>query len=292
MIEHEQEFEVYHCLESLCSQKVRVAFAEKGLDYKSHVIELADYKTDGNNLSPEYLAVNPKGIVPTLVHNGVPVYDSYTIIEHVDDAYPGTGERLWPDSPADRARLGEWLHEASLRQDEPLGSTMGTATAGLSLPFLSYFLQLQPLPLVVRKYLDHPLKERAFAFIMARVEGPPDFLLDNSIVSMARGLARLDRELARAGSEWLFGDFCQLDVTFMAIFHRLDDIRVLSVLDHDGLSHVGDYARRLMARPSYQSAIVDFHDPFVREGMEKVYAGGNPSLGKLEEAIGSAVAQT
>jgi len=288
VIAHEQEFELYHCLESLCSQKVRLAFAEKGLDYKSHVIELADYKVDGNNLSPEYLAVNPKGIVPTLVHDGEPVYDSYTIIEHIDDAYPDSGERLWPKDPSERARLSAWIHEASLRQDEPLGSTLGTATAGLSLPFLSYFLQLQPLPVVVQKYLHHPLKERAFAFIMARVEGPPDFLLDQSIGSMARGLVRLDRELDARDGDWLFGHFSQLDVIFMAIFHRLDDIQMSSVLDHPALGHVGPYARQLMARPSYQTAIVDWHDPFVRDGLQKVYADGNPSLAKLEQAISEA----
>ena len=60
---------------SVCAAKVRFAMAEKGLEYTSHMVNLLarEHKT------PEYLALNPNGVVPTLVDDGHVVYAS-TII--------------------------------------------------------------------------------------------------------------------------------------------------------------------------------------------------------------------
>ena len=51
---------------SVCAAKVRFALAEKGLEYTSHMVNLLarEHKT------PEYLVLNPNGVVPTLVHDG------------------------------------------------------------------------------------------------------------------------------------------------------------------------------------------------------------------------------
>ena len=59
------KLKLYHARWSLCSQMVRVALAEKGLSYESKLIKLCDQYPEAENLSPEYLAINPKGIVPS-----------------------------------------------------------------------------------------------------------------------------------------------------------------------------------------------------------------------------------
>ncbi len=56
--------ELYHGYTSVCAQKVRLTLAEKGLEWKSHVLNL-----NGDQLDPAYLKLNPNGVVPTLVHN-------------------------------------------------------------------------------------------------------------------------------------------------------------------------------------------------------------------------------
>src|SRR5512132_1741931 len=58
--------ELYHNDTSACAQKVRVTLAEKGLEWKSIHLDLRK----GDQQQPEYLKLNPRGVVPTLVDNG------------------------------------------------------------------------------------------------------------------------------------------------------------------------------------------------------------------------------
>ena len=55
--------ELYHHGSSVCAAKVRIVLEEKGLEYKKHYIDILK----GEQFNPEYLKINPKGVVPTLV---------------------------------------------------------------------------------------------------------------------------------------------------------------------------------------------------------------------------------
>ncbi len=67
--------ELYTHPQSPCVQKVRIVLAEKGLDWSKHHVSLPDKE----NLRPEYLKLNPLGVVPTLVDNGQPIIESSII---------------------------------------------------------------------------------------------------------------------------------------------------------------------------------------------------------------------
>src|SRR5260370_9154942 len=99
----ETMLELYHNIISTCSQKVRLCFAEKGLTYVDRHIEFSER----GHLSPEYLKLNPNGVVPTLVHDGNPVIDSSVILEYLDEAFPETS--LPPANLVERARMRAWL---------------------------------------------------------------------------------------------------------------------------------------------------------------------------------------
>jgi glutathione S-transferase len=62
-----------------------MALEEKGVKWTSRYIDL--FKFD--QLKPEYLAINPDGVVPTLVHDGAPVRESTIINEYIDAAFEG-----------------------------------------------------------------------------------------------------------------------------------------------------------------------------------------------------------
>ncbi len=94
-----QMLELYHAGLSQASVKVRLTLKEKGLDYVSHFLRLPA----GEHLAPEYLAINPDGQVPALVHDGAVVTETTVINEYIDDAFPDPP--LKPASALGRARM-------------------------------------------------------------------------------------------------------------------------------------------------------------------------------------------
>ncbi len=95
--------ELYHFWSSVCSVKARMALAEKGVEWESRYIDLFRF----DQMEPEYLALNPDGVVPTLVHDGEVVRESSIIIEYNDDAFEGPP--LKPADPLGRARMREFI---------------------------------------------------------------------------------------------------------------------------------------------------------------------------------------
>ena len=93
--------QLYHFWSSVCSVRCRMALDEKGVKWESKYIDL--FKFD--QLTPEYLAINPDGVVPTLVCDGQPVRESVIINEYIDDAFPGPS--LIPADPLRAARMRE-----------------------------------------------------------------------------------------------------------------------------------------------------------------------------------------
>ena len=69
---------------SVCAQKVRLVLAIKGLDHERRSLDLRA----GDQFKPDYLKLNPKAVVPTIVDNGIPIIESTVIIAYLDDAYP------------------------------------------------------------------------------------------------------------------------------------------------------------------------------------------------------------
>src|SRR5262249_49747400 len=97
------KIELYHFWDSFCSFKVRICLAEKGLSWTGHHIDLMTFE----NLGPDYLSVNSKGVVPTLRFDDHLIPESSTINEFLDDCYPVPS--LKPADPFDRARMRNWV---------------------------------------------------------------------------------------------------------------------------------------------------------------------------------------
>ncbi|MEA2749989.1 MAG: hypothetical protein QOI41_4132 [Myxococcales bacterium] len=84
---------------SSCSFRVRIALNYKKLAYESKHVNIVS----GEQNTPEYLALNPIGHVPTLHIDGVPYVESVAIMELLEELYPEPA--LLPKSPQDRARV-------------------------------------------------------------------------------------------------------------------------------------------------------------------------------------------
>ena len=87
---------------SPCARRVRAVLLEKGLTWTTRIVDL----TKMEQKRPEYLALNPNGVVPTLVHGERVLYESNVITEYLDDVFPHP--RLYPIDPWLRAQAKMW----------------------------------------------------------------------------------------------------------------------------------------------------------------------------------------
>ena len=113
--------ELYYFPTATCGLKARLAAEEKGVDYISRVLD----RDAGALNTPAYRALNPQGVVPTLVHDGRVFVESSIIMHYLDDAFSGPG--LMPDSPGDRAGARLWMKRA----DESYLPALGALTYAL-----------------------------------------------------------------------------------------------------------------------------------------------------------------
>ena len=97
--------ELYNFSQSTCSLKVRILLEEKGLEWTDRRLVSKDH----DHLSDWYLKLNPNGVVPTLIHDGRPVFESSAILQYLEESIrsrrsaPRTrtaGRRCAPGSPS------------------------------------------------------------------------------------------------------------------------------------------------------------------------------------------------
>jgi len=90
-----------------------------GLEHKSLPYDLKSMSfSDGSLKTPEYLEINPRGKVPTIVDDGFSLYESATILEYLDEQYPDSGAALFPGNTKNRAHVRRLINEADLYLDQ------------------------------------------------------------------------------------------------------------------------------------------------------------------------------
>jgi glutathione S-transferase len=82
-----------------CSFASHVALEELGAPYETQKLNLAE----GDQRKPEYLRLNPRGRVPTLVVDDQVLTENVGILSYLGGGYPAAG--LWPKKTWDQAKL-------------------------------------------------------------------------------------------------------------------------------------------------------------------------------------------
>lgn len=75
---------VLHYPGSSCSQKLRIFLNLKGIRWESHLVDLHA----NENFDPWFLGINPRGLVPVLVHDGAVHIESNDIITYLEATFP------------------------------------------------------------------------------------------------------------------------------------------------------------------------------------------------------------
>lgn len=103
--EHTSELILYNYFRSSTSYRVRCALNVKKLPFTYKPIHLLN--NGGEQNQKTYREINPMGGVPTLIHNGHAIAQSYAIIQYLEDAFPET-DRLFPPKIYEKALVNQF----------------------------------------------------------------------------------------------------------------------------------------------------------------------------------------
>lgn len=90
---------LYNAFISSASYRARIALNLKGIEYE--YVSVDPRKEE--HVAPDYLAINPQGLVPTLVDGDHTLTQSLAIIEYLEEIHPEPP--LLPFDPVERARV-------------------------------------------------------------------------------------------------------------------------------------------------------------------------------------------
>lgn len=204
------EITLHNAPQSTCSQRVRYTLHSKGWTFEEHRLDLFR----GDQLDPEYLKINPNGVVPTLIFDGTVVTDSAVIMEYLDEVSPD--HSLVPDDAAARAHMRSMLRYI----DEV--PTPAIRIPSYNMAFLPHFQAMSEEDF--QAMADSKPLRREFLLRMGRTGFPQDDM-DEALLRLKRGVERLAGWLAESGGPWIMGPQRTLaDIALMPVLVRMEDI--------------------------------------------------------------------
>jgi glutathione S-transferase len=253
------EFVLYNAPQSTCSQRVRFVMNAKGLPFEEHKLDLFA----GDQLKPQYLAINPNGVVPALVHEGVPIIDSAVIIEYLDELRPEV-------APLRPKRLKDIAAMRSLMRFIDEVPTPAIRVPSYNLAFLPHFQKMSEAEF--QALADSKPLRREFLLTMGRT-GFPQAEMDGAMGRLARGVARMDETIRASGGPWLMGERITLaDIAVMPVIVRMDDINLGTMwADKPAIARWFDLIRGQAAfGPTYYpGSLLTEKYPHLREQLKK-----------------------
>lgn len=229
---------LYHAHHSTCSQKVRIVLHEKGLDFEAIQLELGNK----DQLKPDYLALNPNGVVPTLVDGDDVIVDSSVICEYLDERYPEPG--LSPDTIVGRAHMRAWMRYF---EEVP---TAAIRVPSFNRAFLYRFEGLDQARFEAEQMNVRKVRKELFQR-MAKPTGFASADIDRALEELDATCARMDAALA--DGPWLMGaQFTLADILVIPSIDRMADLGLAHVWESK-YPRVTDWYAQFQARPSFQA---------------------------------------
>jgi ganglioside-induced differentiation-associated protein 1 len=238
--------ELYHHGSSVCAAKVRLALAEKQLTWVSHYLDILR----GDQFNPAYLKINPKAVVPTLVHDGTVVPESTVICEYVEEVFPE--HPIYPTAAYQRAQVRVW----SKAVDEELHPACSAITYIAShrhtilrsgTGSFEEFLHAASAEETAARTLKWQWIQQGLS---APGAGGKIRLYDGYLAKMEQALAQND---------WLVGDrFSMADIAMTPYVNRLDALSMSGMWIHGRHPRVERWFERVKKRPTFTPALLDW----------------------------------
>lgn len=234
--------ELYHHGSSVCAAKVRLALAEKGIKWDGHYLDILA----GEHHNPKYLKLNPKAVVPTLVHDGQVIRESTVICEYVDDAF--SGPELKPKDPLIKANMRLWTKLV----DEEVHPSV------------------RPITYVATH--RHKIMEQSPEEVEEHIENDPDpfwrarkrgWIYDGFNAPDVKAAIQLfnkllgDMETSLQDTNWLVSnEYTLADTALTPYLNRLEMLSLMKMWDKR--PNVTRWFENVKSRPSFQPAIFEY----------------------------------
>ena len=268
-------FTLYHHGSSVCAAKVRFAMEEKGLAWDGVYIDILK----GEQFDPDYLKLNPKGVVPTLVHDETVIPDSTVIIEYLDQLEPGTS--VHPTDAWERAQARYWTKAV----DEDLHPACGAVTfvcshrqtvlKNLGPEGRDKFLASTPKMSVTSNWKDLKDSYTRYGF---EAPGAADKvkLYDSYLHKMEDALA--------SGDDWLVGNkFSIADIAMTPYVNRLAMMSMRGMWEGGRLPNVERWFTAIEARPNFKTCFLDWVPDHLTDDLRENGAKSWPEVAKILE---------
>ena len=199
-----------HYFPGNASMAAHIALEEIGLPFELVLVD----REGGAHKSPQYLQLNPNGLIPVCVDGDLVLYEAAAICLHLSDTAPSAG--LMPAlGTAQRAHAYKWL----IWQTNTLQSAL-----------LAYFYP--------ERWMNQGNALGA-AELKAHAQERVGVLLD-----------QLDAELGRHGGPWLLGSDYSVNDAYCLMLCRWT--RSFSAAPARERPHLGPHMRRMLERPAVQ----------------------------------------
>ncbi len=241
-VENYKGLHLYHGDISNCSMRVRMTIIEKGLDWTSHHLDLRKKE----NISEDYFGINPNGLVPTLIHDGIVHIESNDIIDYLDRTFPEPSLRM----AGSESEMLEWLRLAG----------------SIHVPAIKPYVYATKIQEKVKKTAAEQAKYEALQKneelkkFHSKHAGSAAFKEKDLIRSkeiLTECFGRLDAALD--GNDWVMGDRLTLaDISWIPVFFVLSGCGY----PFEQFRNVTRWAKSFNGRKSYEKGILEWCPDF------------------------------
>ena len=263
--------ELYHHGSSTCAAKVRFALAEKRLEWTGHYVDILA----GEQFKPDFLAVNPKAVVPVLIDDGEIITESTVICEYVEETY--TAHPIYPSLPVERAHVRLWTKVV----DEELHPACSAITYVTSHRHTILRNGVGSFDDFLSKGASEGLVARTLKwhYIQEGLEAP-------GVVDKIRLYdAYLHKmEMALDGHDWLVGHaFSMADIAMAPYINRLAALAMDSMWTGGRLPRVETWFGRVRRRPAFHPGFIEW---MPRQLVEEMHENGTRSWPEIRGILG------
>jgi glutathione S-transferase len=248
---------LYHHGSSACAAKVRFALAEKRLEWESRYVDIMR----GEQFAPDFLAINPKGVVPVLVDDGEVIRESTVICEYAEEAFPV--HPIYPPSPVLRAQVRTWTKAV----DEELHPACSAITYVVSHRHTLLRNGVDSFEEFLGKGGGEGSAARALKW---------QWIHDGLAAPGAADKIRLydaylhAMEAALAERSWLVGDtFTMADIAMAPYLNRLSALAMEGMWVGGRLPYVADWFSRVRSRPGFHAGFIEWMPTELAEEMRE-----------------------